>query len=174
MYLVLATMLGGGALLLLALQPAPGPELPATQQARAQLQQYQVFLHASLAYFRQASAPLVTTAYGWNDIRAAAAPSMRTAGMPPNWKAVRRPDGYWVACTELAETTLVQLPALYPAPLRPAAGGSAALLAYTVPVGSIGPATGAGGRSQSERPSYVVLGQQDAEAATSASLCSDT
>lgn len=174
MYLLLVSIVGAGALLLLAGQWVPRPDVETAQQAQAQLQQYQAFLYASRAFFSQAPAPAVTTAYGWNAVKASAAPSMINVGMPPHWKAVRRPDGYWVACTELSETTLAKLPTLFPPPSRPAASGSVALLPLTIPSGSISTVVGTGGGSQPGTPSYVVLGQQGGEAASSANLCSAT
>lgn len=174
MYLVLLTTIGAGALLFLALQwlPRAADDAPQQAQAMAQVQQYQVFLYASRSFFGQTAPPSVTSAYNWNAIKAAALPSMVQAGMPPHWKAVRRPDGYWVTCTELTETALAKLPALYPAPSRPAASGAASLLPLTIPAGSITMVLGNGGGSEPGTPSYVVLGQQDAEAASSANLCS--
>lgn len=174
MYLVLLTTVGAGALLFLALQSFPRAGDDATQraQAMAQLQQYQVFLYASRSYFAQTAPPSVTTAYNWNTIKAAAIPSMAQAGMPPHWKSVRRPDGYWVACTELSETALAKLPTLYPVPSQPPASADANLLSLTIPAGSITVVVGTGGSSQPGTPSYVVLGQQGGEAAGSANLCS--
>ena len=177
MSLLLLTAVGASALLVAALQWLPrAPDGTAHQaQAQAQLQQYQAFLYASRGYFAQMAAPAVTTAYDWSVIRSAAVPSMQQAGMPPHWKAVRRPDGYWVACTELTETTLAKLPTLFPAPLPPAAGASApVLLALTVPAGSISAVVGTGGGASGGTPSYVVLGQQGGDAASSANLCSGT
>jgi hypothetical protein len=177
MYLLLLTAAGAGALLFAAVQWLPhAPEQAAQRaQAQAQLQQYQVFLYASRSYFASTAAPAVTTAYDWSVIRTAAVTSMTQAGMPPHWKAVRRPDGYWVACTELTETTLAKLPTLFLAPLRSAAGASApALLALTVPAGSISAVVGTGGGAAGGTPSYVVLGLQGGDAATSANLCGGT
>lgn len=177
MYLMLMTAAVAGALLFAAVQWLPhAPEQVAQQaQAQTQLEQYQAFLYASRSYFASTAAPAVTTTYDWSVIRTAAVTSMTQAGMPPHWKAVRRPDGYWVACTELTETTLAKLPTLFPAPMRPAAGAStSALLALPVPAGSISGVVGTGGGSQPGTPSYVVLGLQGGAAATSANLCSGT
>ena len=176
MYLALVTSAGAGVLLFLALQWLPrAPEAAAQRTlAVAQLQQYQAFLFAARGYFAQTAPPSVTTVYGWTTLRAGAVPSMAQAGMPPHWKAVRRPDGEWVACTELAESALGAMPALYPAPDQQPASGAARLLPLTIPAGSISVVIGTGGGSQPGTPSYVVLGQQGAEAADSANLCAGT
>lgn len=176
MYLVLLTTAGAGVLLFLALQwlPRAGDDDPQRAQAMAQVQQYQAFLYASRSYFGQTAPPSVTTSYNWSTLRSAAVPAMVQAGMPPHWKSVRRPDGYWVACTELTETALAKLPAFYPAPSQPPASGAANLLTLTIPAGSISVVVGTGGGAQPGTPSYVVLGQQGGEAAGSANLCSGT
>ena len=152
----------------------PGGEVGREMQSLSQLQQYRAFLYTSSRYFGQTAAPAMTTAYGWNAIKDAAPPSLRNAGMPPHWKSVRRPDGSWVACTELAETTLARLPALFPVQTVSSGATTLPVLPTVVSTGSITVLVGNGGSSQPGIPSYVVIGHQDAQAAASANLCAGT
>jgi hypothetical protein len=164
----------GLAILLGVMLALPGGEAGRELQSLSQLQQYRAFLYAAARYFEQTAAPATTTAYGWTVIKDAAPPSLRNAGMPPHWKSVRRPDGSWVVCTELAETTLARLPALFPVQTVAVGTASIAVLPTVVPTGSITALVGNGGASQPGTPSYVVMGQQDAQAAASANLCAGT
>jgi hypothetical protein len=137
----------------------------AEQAAAAQLTQYRTFLFTAKTYFDKTAAPASTTAYGWSTLRTAATPTHMNAGIPPHWKAVRRADGYWVACTQLGEKATAKLPALFPAQ---------AVLSTVVPNSSITLVVGTGGASPGTgSPTYVVVGDQTA-AATSANLCAGT
>ncbi len=164
----------GLAILFGALLALPGQEAGRQLQSLSQLQQYRTFLYTASRYFEHTAAPALATSYGWAAIKDAAPPSLRNAGMPPHWKAVRRPDGSWVACTELEETTLASLPALFPVQTVTAGTTALPVLPTVVPTGSITVLVGNGGASQPGMPSYVVIGQQDAAAAASANLCAGT
>jgi hypothetical protein len=164
----------GLAILLGILLALPGGEVGREVQSLSQLQQYRAFLYTSGSYFGQTAAPAVTTAYGWTAIKNAAPSSLRNAGMPPHWKSVRRPDGSWVTCTELAETTLARLPAMFPVQTVTSGTTTLPVLPTIVSTGSITVLVGNGGASQPGTPSYVVIGQQDAQAAASANLCAGT
>lgn len=171
MFAIAMPIVIGMAILIGVLLALPGQEASRELQSLSQLQQYRAFLFTASRYFEQSAAPAMTTAYGWPAIRDSAPPSLRNAGMPPHWKAVRRPDGFWVACTDLAETTLARLPALFPVQTVTAGAGTITVLPTVVPTGSITTLVGNGGASQPGTPSYVVMGQQDAIAAASANLC---
>ena len=174
MFAIAIPIVIGLAILLGVVLALPGQEASRELQSLSQLQQYRAFLFTASRYFEQTAAPATTTAYGWNAIRDSAPPSLRNAGMPPHWKSVRRPDGSWVACTELAETTLAKLPGLFPAQTVAAGTSTITVLPTVVPTGSITALIGNGGASEAGTPSYVVMGQQDAPAAASANLCAGT
>jgi hypothetical protein len=169
-YLLIIPLLAALGLVLASTLSLPGAEASRNALATTQMQQYQTFLYTSRVFFAQTASPVMTTAYGWSAIRTAATPAMTQAAIPPHWKAVRRPDGYWVTCTEVAETTVARLPALYPRQGGSASGSLAA--AQVVPTGSITLVVGNGGASEGGTPSYVVLGQAGAQASASANLCS--
>jgi hypothetical protein len=174
MYAIAIPVAIGFAVLLGALLMLPGQEEGRERQALSQLQQYQAFLYTASRHFEQTAAPTAPTNSDWAAIRNAAPPSIRNAGMPPHWKAVRRPDGSWVACTELAETAMAKLPALLPVQTASSGAGTLTVLPTIVPAASITTLAGSGGGSQGGTPSYVVMGQQDAQAAASANLCAGT
>lgn len=174
MFAMIIPVVVGLAILLGLVVALPGGDAGGELQSMSQLQQYRAFLYTAARYFEQTAAPAMTTAYDWAAIKGAAPPSLRNAGMPPHWKSVRRPDGFWVACTELAETTLARLPALFPVQTVTAGTDTVPVLPTAVPTGSITALVGNGGASQPGTPSYVVMGQQDAQAAASANLCAGT
>lgn len=169
-YAIVPTVLGLSLVALVAAE-LPGAAEADNDQAAAQLLQYQAFVFTANAYFERHPPPAADTAYSWSLLRSAATPSMAQAGMPPHWKAVRKPDGAWVACTELAEASAARLPSLFPG-MVDAIGDPA--LPVRVPTSSITDVVGNGGGSASGTPDYLVLGQPPVAAAASANLCAGT
>lgn len=171
MYYVILPTIVGTTVVLAALSTLPGKTALDEEQAKGQLTQYQTFMFTAKAYFDSHSAPLTTTAYSWSTLRASAPVAMANAGIPPHWKAVRRSDGYWVACTQMSEASLNKLPKLFP----PQISASGTLIVPSViPTSSITAVVGNGGMSGPGSPTYVVVAQQSAEAAASANLCAGT
>jgi len=167
MYFLIPAIVGVGVMTA-AISMLPTQAVVGAQAAEAQLLQYQTFLYTANSYFTRNAAPVSTTAYSWSTLRAAAAPSHVNAGIPAHWKAVRRPDGSWVACTQINERAAARLPNLFPTQTD---AGGAAVVPTVVPQASITLVVGSGGASESGTPTYVVVGEQSTAAASSANLC---
>lgn len=175
MYSILIPALLGSALVMAALMGVPRDSDVMTRQADGQLMQYQTFMYTAKAFFDQNAPPASTTAYTWTSIKAVAPRSMASAGIPSYWKAVRKTDGTWVACTELNPRAAANLPGLYPVQTQLSGTTTLAIVPSPVPAGSITAVVGTGGASEpGVTPSYVVIGQVGATAAASANLCAGT
>lgn len=154
MYYVILPAIVGTTVILAALSTLPSKTALEGEQAQGQLTQYQTFMFTAKAYFDSHAAPLITTAYAWSTLRASAPVAMANAGVPAHWKAVRRPDGYWVACTQLSEASLNRLPKLYP----PQISASGALIVPSaIPTSSITSVVGYGCRGPAARPMSFSL-----------------
>lgn len=169
-YAIVPTVVGA-SLIALAVAELPSASDLHDRQAAGQLLQYQTFLFTASIFFERHPPPAANTAYPWNALRSVATPAMKGSEMPPHWKAVRRPDGDWVVCTELSEASVARLPSLFPTPMD--AAGSA-VLPTRVPTSSITAVVGAGGGSMPGTPSYLVLDQEPVVAVASANLCAGT
>jgi hypothetical protein len=146
-----------------------------SRQADGQLVQYQTFMYTAKTYFERNAAPGANTAYTWATLKSAATPALIGAGIPPYWKAVRRPDGFWVGCTEMSETSTAKLSSLFPAQSGTLGTATITIVPTAVASGSITTIVGTGGSSQSgTTPTYVVVGQQTNTAVISANLCAGT
>jgi hypothetical protein len=175
MYYVIIPAVIGMGILLSALMGLPTQSDNRAEQARGQVSQYQTFMYTAKTYFERNAAPAANTNYYWATLKAAATPAMMQAGIPPYWKAVRRADGTWVACTEMSETSANKIPSLFP--VQSATVGTQTLTIVPTAVGasSITSVVGAGGGSQSGvTHTYVVVGQMTTTAALSANLCAGT
>lgn len=164
----------GLALLLGVLINKPSPVVAQQQRVETTVSAYRLFMMATDTYFNANPAPAVTTAYTWATLKAGAPPTQQGAGMPPFWKAVRSPDGEWVACTELDEPTLAAVGRFYPEQKTTVGSVDVPLVVAPVPAASVPTVVGTGGASiASGIPIYVVLGQTGATSAASANLCSN-
>jgi hypothetical protein len=145
------------------------------QQSNDQLAQYRTFIFTAKTYFERNAAPASNTAYYWSILKAAATPAMVNAGIPSFWKAVRKADGSWVACTEMTPSSTAKISSLFPVQSGVLGTATISIVPTAVAAGSITSIVGTGGGSLlGGTPTYVVIGQQSAVAAASANLCAGT
>lgn len=85
-------------------------------QVKGELAMYRTFVSVADMHFKKEPAPVATTAYYWDQIKVSAPTGVAASGMNPTWKAVRKSDGSWAACTELKEVALASVGGLFPAP----------------------------------------------------------
>lgn len=104
-------------------QAIDAPKAVAT--ARAQLDQYQLFMYVATRYMQGYAGGAATIK--WPTLKTASGvPSgALNAGMPASWKVVAAADNSWVACTVLDESTVAGVQAL-------AASGGQSLIPATV------------------------------------------
>ncbi len=175
MVFIVPAVIGMGVLMA-AMLGTPRESQRRDEQAVGQLQQYQVFLFTAKSYFERNAAPGVNTAYSWATLKAAATPAMTNAGIPPFWKAVRKPDGSWVACTQMSESSTAKVSSLFPVQSGTLGTATISIVPSAVLSASITTVVGTGGASAQSAgtPTYVVVGQQATAAVASANLCAGT
>lgn len=94
-------------------------------RADSEIQKYRIFMQAADSFVKSQPAPASTQSYTWEQIKIAAGPGQRSAGMNSDWRIVWAPDGKWAACTEISEMGVAKINAMFASASVPASGASA-------------------------------------------------
>jgi hypothetical protein len=137
-----------------------------TDEARALVDQYRVFMYVADQYMK-VSAPtgpgIVTVDWATMSLSPVTPPATRAAPMPAGWRVVRAADMSWVACTEMTERAAGALGQLMPLPAANSAGQVDALSVLSTSVVLSVP---------SGTQSFIVIGGPTG-AASLANLCNN-
>lgn len=93
---------------------ARGGEDEIAARIQAQVALYRLFVSTADTRFKATPPPSQTTVYGWDELKIGAPTAIAASSMNPTWKAVRRSDGLWVACTEIDESAVAEVGGLFP------------------------------------------------------------